>query len=95
LPRPRFNEIFAVDPIPISIPKAKRIDIIGIVIPTPVNASEPTSGIRPINILSTILYKALTNIPIIAGIEYFNKSFPIDSSPKWFWCPIIFFLLII
>ena len=56
--------------------------IIGIVIPTPVNASEPTSGIRPINILSTILYKALTNIPIIAGIEYFNKSFPIDSSPK-------------
>ena len=51
-------------------------------IPTPVNAREPTSGIRPINILSTILYKALTIIPIIAGIEYFNNNYPIDSSPK-------------
>ena len=52
----RFNEIFAVVPIPISIPNAKRIDIIGIVIPTPVKARDPTSGIRPINILSPILY---------------------------------------
>ncbi len=26
--------------------------------------------------------KALTSIPIIAGMEYFNNNFPIDSSPN-------------
>ena len=66
------------------MPKAKRIDIIGIVIPTPVNAREPTSGIRPINILSTILYKAFTIIPMMAGTEYCNNSFPIGASPRCF-----------
>jgi len=45
-------------------------------------AKEPTP--LPINILSTMLYNALTNIPTIAGIENFNKSFPILSSPNCF-----------
>ena len=52
---PNFIEMFAVAPIPISIPKPSNIDIIGIVIPPPVMAIGPTPGICPINILSTIL----------------------------------------
>ena len=43
---------------------------------------DPTPGIFPINILSTTLYNALTNIPIMAGTEYFIRSFPISSCPN-------------
>ena len=46
-PFPKFRDMLAVAPIPISIPKAKIIVIIGIVIPTPVIAREPIFGILP------------------------------------------------
>ncbi|CDB14412.1 unknown [Clostridium sp. CAG:221] len=83
-PFPKFRDMLAVAPIPISIPKAKIIVIIGIVIPTPVIAREPIFGILPINILSTILYRAFTTIPMMAGIEYCNNNFPIGASPRCF-----------
>ena len=72
---PSFIEIFAVAPIPINIEKANTIVTIGIVIPTPVIAKAPISSIFPIKILSTTLYRALTSILIIAGIEYFISNF--------------------
>ena len=74
--------MFVVVPIPINIPNAIIIVIIGIVTPSPVIASGPTPGILPINILSTTLYNPFTIIPIIAGTEYFISNFPIGSVPK-------------
>ena len=74
--------MFVVVPIPINIPNAIIIVIIGIVTPSPVIASGPTPGMFPINILSTTLYNPFTIIPIIAGTEYFISNFPIGSVPK-------------
>ena len=91
---PSFKEIRALVPIPTNIPNAKIIVIIGIVIPTPVNANPPTSGIFPIYIRSTMLYNVLTIIPIIAGTENCINNFEIFSSPKSF-CLFIHFILLI
>ena len=69
-PCPNLIEILAVLPTPTNIPQARIMVVIGSVMPTPVMASEPTSGIFPMKIRSTTLYRALTIIPTIAGIEY-------------------------
>ena len=82
LPCPNFIETFVAEPTPTSIPNANIIVAIGIVTPSPAIAIDPTPGIFPINILSTTLYNALTNIPIMAGTEYFIRSFPIGSCPN-------------
>ncbi|VIM84961.1 Uncharacterised protein [Clostridioides difficile] len=82
LPCPSFIDMVVVVPIPINIPNASIIVIIGIVTPRPVIASGPTPGIFPIKILSTTLYKLFTNIPIIAGIEYFSSNLLIRSVPN-------------
>ena len=90
---PSFNDIRALVPIPTNIPKARMIVIIGIVIPTPVNANPPTSGMFPIYMRSTILYNVVTIIPIIAGTENCNNNFETFSSPRTFCLFISFFLL--
>ena len=93
LPWPNLIDMFVVVPIPINIPNAIIIVIIGIVTPSPVIASGPTPGMFPINILSTTLYNPFTIIPIIAGTEYFISNFPIGSVPKICWLSFILNLL--
>jgi len=79
---PSFMEIREVAPSPINIERAIDMSIIGKVTVNPESAREPTP--LPIKILSTTLYRALTSIPIIAGIENFTISFSMLSSPKTF-----------
>lgn len=64
---PQRIEIREVAPIPINITHAINIVTMGRHTVTPARARSPTP--RPTKILSTILYKAFTSKPIIAGIE--------------------------
>ena len=92
---PNLIDIIEAEPIPINILKAINTVIIGNVKPTPVIAKDPTSFICPIYILSIILYKALTIIPIMAGAENFNNNFFTLSSPNCFCLSILFLQSII
>lgn len=60
--------------------------------PTPVKAAEPTSGICPIYIRSTMLYKALTTCDVIAGTAKINNKCPTGSFPKSTSCDIFNFI---
>jgi hypothetical protein len=62
--------------------KAININIIGKPIATPAKAAVLTP--LPIKILSTMLYKAFTNMPIMAGIENLTNNFNTFSSPNCF-----------
>ena len=63
-----------------SAAKAEIAKITGAVTPTPANACFPAPGIRPMNILSTKLYKILINCAAIAGIASLKKAFGTGSS---------------
>ena len=55
--------------------KAEIAKITGAVTPTPAKASFPTSGMCPINILSTKLYKILISCAATAGSASFINAF--------------------
>ena len=54
----------------------------GIVTPRPEIAYAPTPSIEPINALSAVLYKQVTSIAIIAGIEYLTNNLLVLSFAK-------------
>jgi len=78
---PIFIAASGAPPIPTNAANADTKSTIGNATPIPAIATSPFS-IRPINILSTILYKTFTNWAIIAGVANFNNNFPILSFPK-------------
>ena len=74
-PFPIKIDAFGAPPILTSAAKAEIARITGAVTPTPAKADFPTSGICPINILSTILYKILMSCAATAGQASRKKAF--------------------
>jgi len=65
------------------------LKLTGAVTPTPANACFPAPGIRPINILSTKLYRILISCAAMAGSASFKNAFGTgitanSSSPDFF-----------
>jgi len=67
-------------PVPINVQNAIKRFINGKLIANPEIARGPTPC--PINTLSIILYREVSVIPIIAGMEYCRRSLPIFSVPS-------------
>ena len=55
--------------------KAEIASMTGVVTPTPASACFPTSGMCPINILSTRLYRILMSCAATAGTASFKNAF--------------------
>jgi hypothetical protein len=75
---PMAMETLTPAPMPMSIPKATTMIMMGNTTERPERASAPTP--RPIKILSTILYRELAKTPIKAGQKNLHINFPIGCS---------------
>ena len=80
---PIYIAALGAPPEPANIANALISISIGVNNPTPVNALAPMSGIWPIYILSTILYKRFTTCATTAGTASFASSEPILPSPRF------------
>ena len=92
LPSPSFIAILVLPPTASPTQNAPSIVMNGIVTPSPDIAKAPTSFIEPIKALSTVLYKDVTIIASIAGIEYFITNLNTLSSLNSF---VVSILLVI
>ncbi len=76
---PSRIEIRAVAPTPIRMDKPMMMVMTGKATATAASPREPTP--RPTNIRATILYKAFTTMPTMAGKEKFHNRRPMFSLP--------------
>lgn len=77
---PRRMEAMVEPPAETSVQKAMTRFIMGKLTASPAMAMAPTPC--PMKMLSMMLYSEVTVMPMMAGMEYCNSSFPTGSEPN-------------